>query len=115
MVHRLCEFTSIVSGSESLILLCKPSDRHALVGLKPTRGLTSRYGVIPFSEHLDSVGPMTRHVSDSAILLNALAGEKANEDLLGLAAYGNRCTQGQTRMIHGLSHSQQTSPITQQN
>lgn len=44
------------------------------MGIKPTVGLTSRYLVIPISEHQDTVGPMARTVKDAAYLLNAIAG-----------------------------------------
>jgi aspartyl-tRNA(Asn)/glutamyl-tRNA(Gln) amidotransferase subunit A len=45
-----------------------------LVGMKPTYGRVSRYGVIAFASSLDQVGPLTKDVTDSAIMLNALAG-----------------------------------------
>ena len=45
-----------------------------VVGLKPTYGRVSRAGVVPLSWSLDHVGPMTRNVRDTAILLNAIAG-----------------------------------------
>jgi amidase len=54
-------------------ILC-PSAINALVGIKPTVGLTSRAGVIPISHSQDTVGPMTRTVADAAILLGAIAG-----------------------------------------
>ncbi len=51
-----------------------PSGLCGIVGLKPTFGRVSRHGVYPLSWSLDTVGPMTRSVRDSAIVLNALAG-----------------------------------------
>jgi amidase len=51
-----------------------PSSKNNLVGIKPTLGLTSRYLVIPLSEHQDTVGPMARTVKDAAHLLQAIAG-----------------------------------------
>ena len=51
-----------------------PSGLCGIVGLKPTFGRVSRHGVYPLSWSLDTVGPMTRSVHDSAIVLNALAG-----------------------------------------
>jgi aspartyl-tRNA(Asn)/glutamyl-tRNA(Gln) amidotransferase subunit A len=44
------------------------------VGLKPTYGRVSRYGVLPLSYSLDHVGPLTRSVRDAAVTLNAIAG-----------------------------------------
>ena len=51
-----------------------PSGLCGIVGLKPTFGRVSRHGVYPLAWSLDTVGPMTRSVRDSAIVLNALAG-----------------------------------------
>ena len=51
-----------------------PAAINNIVGLKPTYGRISAYGVIPLSWTLDHVGPMTRTVLDNALMLNALAG-----------------------------------------
>lgn len=52
----------------------QPASFCGIVGLKPTYGRISRFGVLPLSWSLDHVGPMVRSVSDAAIVLNALAG-----------------------------------------
>ena len=51
-----------------------PAALTNLVGLKPTYGRVSRYGIIAFASSLDQVGPLTKDVTDSAIMLQALAG-----------------------------------------
>jgi aspartyl-tRNA(Asn)/glutamyl-tRNA(Gln) amidotransferase subunit A len=51
-----------------------PSAACGIVGLKPTFGRVSRYGVFPLSWSLDTVGPMTRTTIDSAIMMNSIAG-----------------------------------------
>jgi aspartyl-tRNA(Asn)/glutamyl-tRNA(Gln) amidotransferase subunit A len=51
-----------------------PSSCCGIVGMKPTFGRVSKYGVFPLSWTLDHVGPMTRTVEDNALLLNVLAG-----------------------------------------
>lgn len=56
-----------------------PSMANGIVGLKPTYGRVSRYGVLPLAESLDHVGPMTRSVADAAILLEAIAGYDPND------------------------------------
>ncbi|KAF2719378.1 amidase [Polychaeton citri CBS 116435] len=61
-------------GTETSGSILGPSDANNLVGIKPTVGLTSRYLVIPISEHQDTVGPMARTVRDAAHLLQAIAG-----------------------------------------
>ena len=56
-----------------------PSMANGVVGLKPTYGRVSRYGVLPLSETLDHVGPMTRRSADAAIMLEAIAGHDIND------------------------------------
>ncbi len=52
----------------------QPAACCGIVGLKPTYGRVSRYGIIAFASSMDQVGPMTKDVRDSALLLEALAG-----------------------------------------
>lgn len=61
-------------GTETSGSILSPSDVNNLVGIKPTVGLTSRYLVIPISEHQDTIGPMARSVKDAAYILQAIAG-----------------------------------------
>lgn len=51
-----------------------PSSANGIVGLKPTYGRVSRFGVLPLSKSLDHVGPMARRVADVAIMFDAIAG-----------------------------------------
>ncbi len=52
----------------------QPASHCGCVGIKPTYGRVSRYGVIAYASSLDHVGPMTRDVTDAALLLGAIAG-----------------------------------------
>jgi amidase len=52
-----------------------PAMANGIVGLKPSYGRVSRYGVFPLAESLDHVGPMTRSTLDAAIMLEAMAGQ----------------------------------------
>ena len=61
-------------GTETDGSIVSPSDVNNLVGIKPTVGLTSRYLVVPISEHQDTVGPMARTVKDAAHILSVIAG-----------------------------------------
>lgn len=61
-------------GTETDGSIVSPSSANNIVGIKPTVGLTSRYLVIPISEHQDTVGPMARTVKDAAYVLAAIAG-----------------------------------------
>ena len=52
----------------------QPASYCSVVGLKPTYGLVSRYGVIAYASSLDQVGPITKSVEDAALMLNVIAG-----------------------------------------
>ena len=56
-----------------------PAAACGIVGLKPTWGRVSRYGVLALAESLDHVGPMTRSAADAAIMLGAIAGYDPND------------------------------------
>jgi amidase len=61
-------------GTETDGSIICPSAANALVGIKPTVGLTSRAGVVPIAHSQDTVGPMARTVADAAALLSAITG-----------------------------------------
>jgi aspartyl-tRNA(Asn)/glutamyl-tRNA(Gln) amidotransferase subunit A len=61
-------------GSDTGGSIRVPATLCGIVGMKPTFGLVSRFGVVPVSWTLDTVGPMTRTVRDTAIMLNTIAG-----------------------------------------
>jgi amidase len=61
-------------GTETDGSIVSPSTSCGLVGIKPTVGLVSRTGIVPISATQDTAGPMTRTVTDAAILLSAIAG-----------------------------------------
>lgn len=52
----------------------QPASYTGIVGMKPTYGRVSRYGLVAFASSLDQIGPMTRNVYENALLLNAIAG-----------------------------------------
>ena len=56
-----------------------PSAACGIVGIKPTWGRVSRYGVLALAESMDHVGPMTRSVADAGIMLEAIAGSDPND------------------------------------
>jgi amidase len=67
-------FAVLGTGSDTGQSIRSPASANSLVGIRPTRGLVSRAGVIPNSQTQDEVGPIARTVTDAARLLDAMAG-----------------------------------------
>ena len=72
--------TFLALGSDTGGSIRQPASYTGIVGMKPTYGRISRYGLVAFASSLDQIGPMTRNVLENAKLLNVLVGED-NKDL----------------------------------
>ncbi len=68
-------------GTETSGSILSPSSQNSVVGLKPTIGLLSRSGIVPISSTLDTPGPMTKNVTDNAIVLSAMLGKDEHDNM----------------------------------
>lgn len=76
VASRMCP---VALGSQTVGSVLRPASYNGVVGLKPTYGRVSRYGVVPVSWSLDTMGWMSRSVADAALLLQVMAGPDASD------------------------------------
>jgi len=67
-------------GSDTGGSVRNPASFCSVVGLKPTYGLISRYGLISYANSIEQIGPVTKTVKDCGFLLNVIAGQDSNDD-----------------------------------
>lgn len=79
-------FAVLGAGSDTGQSIRSPASANCLVGVRPTRGLVSRAGVMPNSFTQDEVGPLARTVEDAARLLEVMAGEDPDDPVTALGA-----------------------------
>jgi amidase len=74
-------FAAVGTGTDTGQSIRSPASAGSLVGLRPTRGLVSRDGIIPVSTTQDAAGPITRTVEDAARMLDVMAGYDPNDPI----------------------------------
>ncbi|HEY3423131.1 MAG TPA: Asp-tRNA(Asn)/Glu-tRNA(Gln) amidotransferase subunit GatA, partial [Methanocellaceae archaeon] len=80
-----------------------PASYCGVVGIKPTYGLVSRYGVVEYANSLEQVGPIARNVSDAALLLDVIAGHDAKDSTSVAEADSVHYTDSLTDDVKGLT------------
>lgn len=72
-------FSAVALGTETTGSITAPAAVSSIVGYKPTKDLISTKGVIPLAASMDTVGPMTKNVTDAAVLFNASISDKTKQ------------------------------------
>lgn len=88
-------------GSDTGGSIRQPASYTGIVGMKPTYGRVSRYGLVAFASSLDQIGPMTKNVYENAVLLNAIVG-KDDKDLTSVKKEDEDFTRFIGKDIKGL-------------
>jgi amidase len=97
-------FATAGTGSDTGGSIRSPASATNLVGIRPTRGLISRGGIVPVSFTQDTIGPMTRNVADTARLLDVMAGYDPDDPVSALSV-GNIPKTYTTFLENGLKES----------
>ena len=91
---------AIAVGTETSGSILSPANANGVVGIKPTVGLVSRDGIIPITADQDTAGPITRTVTDAAILLGVLAGYDPNDPATVPCLTRGNCFDDYTKFLN---------------
>ena len=78
-------YAAVTIGTETSGSILSPSIANSVVGIKPSMGLVSRAGILPLAPSFDVAGPMTRNVTDAALVLDAIDGRDPRDPATGAA------------------------------
>lgn len=91
---------AVAVGTETSGSILSPASANGVVGIKPTVGLVSRDGIIPITADQDTAGPITRTVTDAAILLGVLAGYDPNDPATAACLVPGNCFDDYTKFLN---------------
>jgi amidase len=91
---------AIAVGTETSGSILSPASSNSVVGIKPTVGLVSRDGILPITADQDTAGPITRTVTDAAILLGVLAGHDPNDPATAPCLVPGNCFSDYTLFLN---------------
>lgn len=91
---------AVAVGTETSGSILSPASANGVVGIKPTVGLVSRDGIIPITADQDTAGPITRTVTDAAIMLGVLAGFDPNDPATTACQRPGNCFHDYTRFLN---------------
>ncbi len=90
---------AVAIGTETDGSILSPANANGVVGIKPTLGLVSRDGIIPITADQDTAGPITRTVTDAAIVLGVIAGHDPKDPATDVCLTKGRCLTDYTRFL----------------
>ena len=91
---------AVAIGTETSGSILSPASANGVVGIKPTVGLVSRDGIIPITADQDTAGPITRTVTDAAIVLGVIAGYDPNDPATDACLTPGNCFDDYTRFLN---------------
>jgi len=91
---------AVAIGTETSGSILSPASANGVVGIKPTVGLVSRDGIIPITADQDTAGPLTRTVTDAAIVLGVIAGYDPNDPATEACLTPGNCFSNYTRFLN---------------
>lgn len=98
-IAAAANLAALTIGTETSGSILSPASATGIVGIKPTVGLVSRSGIIPITADQDTAGPMTRTVTDAAILLGVIAGYDAADPATEACLQANVCYSDYTQFL----------------
>ncbi|MGH9347482.1 MAG: amidase family protein [Vicinamibacterales bacterium] len=90
---------AVAVGTETSGSILSPASANGVVGIKPTVGLVSRDGIVPITADQDTAGPITRTVTDAAILLGVLAGHDPSDPATAACLTPGNCFSDYTPFL----------------